>query len=281
MKFYLTKKAQLEAQGRSHAPAVSRAPRKSRSSTQEAPSIPVLQSAPLVEVPTPQQGPQRVPTKTPKAVKGVAEIGGVPRVDLLPLEVRAERRASVNVRRAWLGVVGVAVLAGIATGAATLSSMRAQDDLALSQADTASLSAEQAKFSKVKVVENQTNQIEAAQQVGGGTDIDWNSYLTKFQATLPAGTTIKSVAVDSASAVTPYTQSAAALQGVRIGTVTVTVESSTLPSVPKLLTSLTSLPGYVDATPGTVTATDNVYTANIVMHINEGAYSGRYTTKGK
>ncbi|ROQ37390.1 hypothetical protein EDF46_2846 [Frondihabitans sp. PhB188] len=305
MKFYLTKAQQRAAQGREPASKSARAAKSApaEKAPKQAPASPVVSAGPMmagaqasVAAPAAPSGPTAqapmtrgnaakpasvAPPKPAKVPKNAVAIGGVPHVDLLPLEVRAERRARQNVRRAWLGVVGVAVIAVIATGGATLVSMHAQEDLATSQGETSSLSAEQAKYAKVKVVENQTTLIDAARQVGGGTDIDWNAYLQKLQATLPADTTIKSVSVDSASATTAYTQSSAALQGVRIGTVTVTVESPTLPSVPKLLNGLVTLPGYVDATPGTVNASDGVYTANIVMHINQDAYSGLYTKKGK
>lgn len=274
MKFYLTKKAQLEAQGRLQA---AKPPLAKRAVEEAAP----LSPSAGMGVPVSSPGGPAVAATAPRLTKGIATIGGVPRVDLLPLEVRAERRGAQNVRRAWLGVIGVAVVAGIATGAATLTSMQAKDELASTQGETSALTAQQAKYSKVRTIESKTTLIDAAREVGGSTDIDWNSYLTKLQATLPADTTIQSVSVDSATPLTPYTQSTAALQGARIGTVTVTVSSPTLPSVPKLLNGLVSLPGYVDATPGTVTAVDSAYTANIVIHINQDAFSGLYTKKGK
>lgn len=303
MKFYLTKSAQLAAEGRapkakSKKEATVKAP-KSTESIAEPPVVtplPLVESAQLVNAETAPSRSRAVksekaakPGKAPKPTRAAAQkqpksavsLGAAPRVDLLPQEVRAERRASQNVRRAWLGVVGVAVVVGIGFGTATLASIHAQENLVASQAETSSLSAEQAKYGKVKTIENETSLIAAAQQVGGSTDIDWNSYLTKLQATLPSNTTIKSVNVDSASAITPYVQSSAALQGVRIGTINVTVVSPTLPSVPTLLNGLATLPGYVDANPGTVTAADGGYTANIVMHINQRAYSGLYTSKGK
>ena len=68
-----------------------------------------------------------------------AVVGGLPRVDLLPPEVRAERRGGVAVRRAWMGVIGAAAVVGIAVGGATLRSMEAQDELIAAQADTQQL----------------------------------------------------------------------------------------------------------------------------------------------
>jgi len=211
-----------------------------------------------------------------------ATVGGLPRVDLLPPEVRAERRSGVAVRRAWMGVVAAAAVVGIAVGGATLRSMEAQDELLAAQSDTQQLLLEQGKYTEVRNTQSEIELLSAAQAVAGATEIAWPSYLAQIQATLPAGVTVSTINIDQASPIAEYAQAATPLQGARIGTVTFTAQSETLPSVPDWLDGLATLPGYTDATPGTVTLAEGVYEATVIMHIDQRAFSNRFApTEGQ
>lgn len=204
-------------------------------------------------------------------------IGGAPRVDLLPPEIRAERRGAAVVRRAWMGVAVAVAAVVIATAASSLGAAEAQADLEAAQGETQSLLSQQASYSDVKEVKTQVELLTAAERVGGSTDIDWPAYLAQVQATLPVGVSITSVSLDQASPFVQYPQATAALQGARVATLTFEATSPTLPSVPQWLDGLATLPGYADAQPGSVSLEEGVYTANITMHVNEAAFSGRYT----
>lgn len=242
----------------------------------------LLEPAAAPEAPTGGR-PAKV-AKTPAVKKQsskIIAIGGEARVDLLPAEVRAERRAGVQVRRVWLGVAALVVVVGIVTGAATLYAQQATSALTAAQNQTASLSAQTAQYSSVKTIQGQVTMIKAAQEVGGSTDIDWTSYLTKVESTLPSGMVLSTVTIDSASPVASYAQASGPLQGQRVGTLTFTATSTTLPSVPSWLTNLATLPGYVDATAGDVTLSGTTYTSNVTVHINQKAFSNAYASKGK
>jgi hypothetical protein len=106
--------------------------------------------------------------------------------------------------------------------------------------------------------------------------------LTLVQATLPINVTLDTVNIDSATPFAPYTQATAPLQGSRIATLSFTAKSSTLPEVPTWLIALATLPGYADATPGSVTRNaTGTYSVNITMHINQAAFTHRFTAAGK
>lgn len=233
----------------------------------------------------PQRGARRgrnVPGVTP---------GQEPRVDLLPVEVHQDRRGRAIARRTWFGAGIVAALVVIATAAATVQSMGARSDLAAAQAETTSIQQQQQQYGEVRRVEQDTALAAAAQEVGGSTEIDWKSYLGQVQQLLPEGVAITALNIDSSSPMQSFDQSTAPLQGMRVATLNVTVSSPSIPSVPDWNERLTKLPGYVDSnidsisrgsvvgdTAGTSSST---YQASISLHVNDGAYDGKYAEKSK
>jgi len=208
-------------------------------------------------------------------------LGHEPRVDLLPTEVHADRKARGVVRRAWFGVGVVAAIVALATGAAYGTSVRAGTELAASQATSTALLQQQAKYSELRATEQESALIRAGQEVGGSTEIDWSDYLRTVQAQLPQGVQITGLAIDSASPTTEYAQATAPLQGARIGTLALTASSTEFPSVPDWIASLQDLPGFVDANAESVSLdqTSGAYDADITIHINTDAYDGKYAAK--
>jgi Tfp pilus assembly protein PilN len=219
---------------------------------------------------------------SPSTKVDVLRVGGEPRVDLLPPELLDQRKAAGNRRRLGLGVVLVLVLVLGGTAAATVGSIQAQAKLLTAQSLTQSLLAQQKKYIEVQKVQDEVSAREAAQQVGTSTEIDWKKYLTAVQGTLPARVTLTTITIGSASPLTTYTQATVPLQGSRVATLSFAVETPSLPQVPVWLNALPSLPGYVDAVPGSVTRDDTtgLYTVNITMHINGAAFSKRFAAKG-
>jgi hypothetical protein len=209
-------------------------------------------------------------------------IGGEPRVDLLPPEVRAQRSAKAVHRRLGFGVILALILMVGGTGLASVQALQARADLSVAQVRTQSLLLQQQKYVEVRKVQSEVNTINAAQQVGTSTEIDWRKYLNAVQATLPASVTIDTVTIDSATPLTPYAQSTLPLQGARVATLSFTAKSTTLPQVPAWLDALTTLPGFADASPGLVTRSDaGAYSVSITMHINQAAFANRFAAKGK
>jgi hypothetical protein len=217
------------------------------------------------------------------AVPDILTVGPEPRASLLPPEVIADRKAKSTRRSLGFGVLGVLLLVVLAIGGASLLAVQAQGQLADAQARTVTLLAQQHRYIEVRQVQDQVTLVQAAQQVGASTEIDWKDYLTKVQATLPANVTINTVNLDSATPLAVYTQSTAALQGERVATLSFNATSPTLPEVPVWLKSLATLPGFADATPGSVSldTKTNLYSASVTLHINEAAFDGRFAPKAK
>ena len=209
-------------------------------------------------------------------------IGGESRVDLLPPELRVKRKAAVVHRRLGFLVFLVAVLVAGGTALVRAQAVQAKVNFSIEAANAQSLLLQQRKYGEVQQIQKQVDTVQAAQQVGTSTEIDWKKYLISVQATLPPNVTLDSVNIDSATPFTSYAQANAPLQGERIATLSFTAISSTLPQVPQWLIALATLPGYADANPGSVNRLETgSYSVNITMHINQAAFTNRFATAGK
>jgi Tfp pilus assembly protein PilN len=206
-------------------------------------------------------------------------VGRRPRADLMPPEVIAEHRAKTTRRRLLLGLLGVVVVVALATGAATFLNLQSSVALAVSQSRTAQLLTEQAKYIEVRRVQEEISIIESGQKVGASTEIDWKSYLDGVQGKLPEDVVVLTVGVESASPLAEFDQSDEPLQSTRVATLTFSASTSTLPDVTSWLDGLATLPGFVDATPDTISLDKEtgVYTAAVTMQIDERAWTQRFT----
>ncbi|GAA4160377.1 hypothetical protein GCM10022286_16300 [Gryllotalpicola daejeonensis] len=261
-------------------------------STQEAPTALTELLGPLHpdDQPQPDPKPRRRGRARPAAAAPAAAspkattaplllIGAEPRVDLLPPEIKARRQTQQLQRKLLWAVLGVLVLVVLGVGGAWYASVSAQMQLAAEQQRTSSLAAEQLQFSKISTLESQTQLVQTAQRVAGATEIDWQGYLTKVQATLPAGVTIKTVKVDSETPLVAYAQPNTPLLGPRVATITFTATSDQLPDVPAWLDALSKLKGFADANPDTVNLTAQQYSATITMHVNADVFDNRFAPK--
>jgi hypothetical protein len=135
---------------------------------------------------------------------------------------------------------------------------------------------------EVRKVQQQIELIQAAEQVGAATEINWEQYLGAVQSTLPANVSLDTINIDSITPFSAYSQATAPLQGARVATLTFTAKSSTLPQVPTWLDALATLPGYADASPGSVTRDETgAYSVSITLHINQSAFTNRLVQAGK
>lgn len=204
-------------------------------------------------------------------------LGGEPRVHLLPPEVVAGQKSKTLHRIIAGSLVGVLVLLGAGTAAATWNAQLAGQRLATAQSRSDDLLAGQLEFSSVLQVQAAVDAAESARQLGTASEIDWKEYLDDIRGLLPADATIDSVTIDSTSPLVPFEQPTVPLQASRVATANLTVTSPGLPPVADWLESFRELPGYADSAPSTITRTDTGgYTVTLTLHINEDAYLGRF-----
>ncbi len=203
-------------------------------------------------------------------------VGGQPRANLLPPEIIVKRKQLKTRRALRAGVLLVAVVTAAACAGTFGIASVAQVQFAAAQDTQTRLVAEQGAYGEVRDVQNTIETITAGQLVGSSTEIAWEDYLTQLQGTLPAGVVLKNVAIESGTPMSAFGQSDGPLQGTRVAALTFTATSATLPTFPEWLRSMAALPGFVDATPGTVKQENGIYIAEVLMHINSEAFSMRF-----
>lgn len=222
-------------------------------------------------------GPQLTLGRSPRTSgKAPLVVGGQPRANLLPPEI-VLKRAQLKTRRALRVGVFFVFVATVAAcvGVWTLASV-SQVRLDAAQAQQQALINEQLQYGEVREVQSTIATIQAGQQVGGSTEIDWRAYLTLLQESLPAGVALQTVTMESGTPMSAFSQPDTPLQGARVAALTFTATSPTLLTTSDWLRALATLPGFVDATPGSVKQEAGAYTAQVLMHIDSAAFSMRF-----
>lgn len=204
-------------------------------------------------------------------------IGGPARANLLPPEVGAAARGKV-VRRNAVAIIILAVILVVAGYAgATFVAVGAQIQLDAANQRTQVLLDKQKEFTEVRSVKSLLETATAARVAATSTEIDWKTYFEQIQAILPAGTNVTNVNANAATPLSAFSQPSVPLQGDRIGELTFTATSASLPDVERWLQSLATLPGFVDAAPGSVSLQgDSTYQVSITMHINKNVLLLRF-----
>ena len=203
-------------------------------------------------------------------------LGGEPRADLLPLDLKAARKGRLLRRIMSITAAGIVLVVIAAVAAVSFEAGRAESRLAAAEARTTELLLESGKYSEVRNVQNQIDMTTAARQLAAATEVDWRAYMGAVRASLPSDVTIQTITVGSGTPWVEYEQSSVPLYNARVASLTLSLTSPTLPAVPMWLTNLRTLPGYADAHPGSVTRTGTgQYVVELVININKDARSNR------
>lgn len=217
---------------------------------------------------------------SPSAAKDVRlVVGGPPRADLLPPEIKEEKVAKAQRGRLF----GIVILVILAVGAGyTLASVTAATSQLMLQIEndrTAALLTEQAQYSEVRTLRSQVDSAATAQVILLETEIDWNEYLGLVAETLPAGAEIQTATVNSSTTTAPLGAPSNILQGQRVAEVLIIVRSDTSLDVAEWMARLSEIPGYAGVIPNTVTREiSGGYTSTVLLQLNEEAYALRFAT---
>lgn len=197
-------------------------------------------------------------------------VGGPPRVDLLPPEVRERERGRAAAGGAAFAILIAVGIVGAGYAVGTVLNLTAQTHLDSASNHTQQLLKEQEEFAEVQQIKGQLGLAGTAQRVGAASMTDWGGLVGRVAAVLPG--TVQSIRGDVASPLEGFPQSAIPLQGTRVGALQVTVRTATLPDVSAWLDSLAALDFVVDVVPGTISVQeDGSYLTDLIINFNEEA----------
>jgi hypothetical protein len=204
-------------------------------------------------------------------------IGGEPRIDFLPPEVKAGKQARKTRRSMGALVLLIVVVCAAGYVFATSLAVQAQIELASAQAETHRLIQQQGEFSEVRTVTGQLTSTANARLVGSANEVMWQAYLAQVVAVLPADTVLDGYTVTSQSATEPAPVSEIPLQGARIATVDFVALFPTLDRAEAVLKNLEALPGFADAWVTSVELMDDgTYTASFSLNVNSEVVERRF-----
>ncbi len=228
-----------------------------------------------------QEPASRKGAKLPQARKASAApltIGGVPRADLLPPEIRAAYKGKAVVRMLVILVVTVAVIVAGGVGYATVRSLTSQAFLQLERDRSLDLLARQLDFAEARQIANKVDAATAARALGTATEIDWRAYLDEVSATLPDGVGLTKLVIAPVVASAGDAPVENPLQQAAVATITITATSVTVPDVEAWFDDLASITGFAGiAPPATVAGSPaDGYIVSLELLVNDEAYLLRF-----
>lgn len=232
--------------------------------------------------PTPPMG-TPTPTKPVKAAKHRADqlpIGGVPRVDLLPPELKAAREWRRARNKAVLLVLGAALVVLAASGAAGWWAALNGDQRTAAQARTTQLLAEQSEFVEVNQVQGAIAATERALAQASAGDVIWGELLTDLQGALPAGARITTVTIESSSPMQELAPPIDPLRTSRIASVTFSAVTTSVPDVVTWTRAVLDVPGVVYAAPRSTVADETASAFTVEMSVDISAERLRHQPEG-
>lgn len=214
-------------------------------------------------------------------------VGGESRVDLLPPEV-ARRARMRSTRRLLVGAVGLS-LAAVAAGYVGTSFLAADSAIQLAEAQgrSSELIRQQGEYIEIRQVQSDLLGAQAAKVVGTSTEIDWRTYFDVLARELPEGVGLTGLLVEAASPLEPAVAATEGeqvnpLKGASVASLTLEVSSPAVIDVKSWLVALEDVPGFVAATPKTVTREeDGSYTAAVVLDVDQSVYWNRFSPEEK
>lgn len=206
-------------------------------------------------------------------------IGGEPRIDFLPPEIKEGKQARRTRRSLVVLVVVVALVSGGGYFFSANLAAQSQQKLDEAQERTLELLQEQGKYGEVGAVNKSVAEIKNARLLGSATEILWRDYLAGVISSLPAGTTIDSYNVVSPSVTDALPSPTIPLEKARVATITFTATFPSFVDAKTVLTNLRALPGFADAWASPVQSEDEeagTYSANFTLNIDSEALAKRF-----
>lgn len=204
-------------------------------------------------------------------------VGGTPRAELLPPELKLEEKARAQ-RRRLVAVVFLVIIvtAGIYAYSALVAETSRQR-LATANNYSSELLAEQAKYIEARQLAAQVTASKDARTVGMAQEIDWyENYLETSLSVSSVGATLGTYEVKASTPLTPASAPTSALEKPSVARVSITATTLDYPSVGAWLDALKKVTGFAGATINSISLEGGGYTVTCVLLIDEGAYTNRF-----
>ncbi len=203
-------------------------------------------------------------------------LGGEPRVDLLPVEIRDRAKSRATRRTLVLLVVLAVVVAGAGYAAASFLSLQATGRLEAEQARTQDLLAQQLEYAEVTEIQQQIVVISGAKILGTASEVLWDGVHEQLAGALPGGTAIEDASYDGFAPWEPAPTPAGPLRGTSVGTVKLTVTSPGVSEVTAWLRSVRDLPFVADATLDSSIDEEGAFTSTVTVNVDVSALANRF-----
>jgi len=218
-----------------------------------------------------------IPTGARKEQKLV--VGGIPRADLLPPEIKQDEKAGKQ-RRGMLAIlVLVLIVVALAYAGSTLVAQVAQNSLLEAENKSASLLSEQGKYAEVRTLTTKVEAAKTARLLSVVTEIDWQTFLRQIDRSLPGGSKIEDIQLSTISPIGSPDAATSPLEDIRMAEMKIQVTTGSQADLAKWLERLKAIVGYEDARPVTLETDDGGFSSQVVLHINLDALSNRYLTE--
>ena len=180
----------------------------------------------------------------------------VPRVNLMPPEIEAER----GFKKVQVGLAALTIaVAGLVVGGFVWSAAIASDEQAKLDAEaqrTQVLTAEQAEYAEVPLVMGQVESAQSAQATAMATDVLWYEYLERLSASYPKNVFLKDMSIAVTPPVTDPSAVAVTGQSSAIGLITFNGTGLVHDDVAAWLDALDTIEGFQNPTYSVATRTD-------------------------
>lgn len=215
-----------------------------------------------------------------RADGGALVYGGVPRARLMPPEVAIQRKESAR-RRSLIvltALVAAVTVAGVV--GAFLTAAAAEQRLAEERRITDQLLAQQLEFSEVTQVRADLQIIADLRTQLGAVDVIWLEALSPYLAALGPTETVAALTVIGDAPAQPQLGVTGPLRQPRVGTITATIATPTVPAPWVWFRAWEDVPTFADASIDRITLNDNGYETVVTINLTSEALSQRFSPEG-
>lgn len=195
-------------------------------------------------------------------------VRAIPRVDLLPEEVRERSKVKSTRRLVFLGLVGALAIVAVGYLAATSQVLTATFALENANARTADLQAQIAGFGEVRELEREVEVATAIERVGTATAIDWPTVIGTVLEGAPGDVIVTNVQSSSQSPIENFSQPTAPLQAPRIGQVVVTIRTADFAAIADWVERVQANPTFSDAFATSVSVPEGIFEVSLTAHLS-------------